>query len=428
MDEDEIRVFADGRPAAPPYRAEARATARERLLGEARRKERRFRPPRLGWQAVAAFGVTVVLVGGVAVTLSSQDRGVSPAASLTQSAAVSTGELDPRPGQYILVESDTMYPSFEFGQNGEETRKLYRTHRKIWQSVDGTGDGLLLIEQLESQPWPGGEPPTSAGEEKDASWHTIASCPELMGEHRSDYAYLSTLPTDPAALRERLYRRIQPDGSKGVDTDEAAFRNMVDLVRERYLPRPQRDAVFEAAKTITGIQVAEGVADSSGRKGVALGMVVQGTLTQAIFDPETHLLLGERSEVVDAGQAQAPKGSVLALTAQLGISVVDALPATPTQPSSDGSCTPQVQPTSGESGAPPPVVTSPPVIPSESGSASPSETGSASPSETMAAVPDQTAANEAVPNQAVPNQAGPTEPPTEVEAPEPGVPTPTRTG
>jgi hypothetical protein len=129
-------------------------------------------------------------------------------------------------------------------------------------------------------------------------------------------------------MRARLYQMPAAAGeAKGDESDRAAFDHLTDLVRETYLPKAQRDALFEAAKSIAGVQVAEGVEDSAGRKGLALGRVdPQGILRQAIFDPVTHVFMGERQTVVDDRLARAPKGSVLALTAQLKTSVVDVLP------------------------------------------------------------------------------------------------------
>ncbi|MEU9889700.1 hypothetical protein [Sphaerisporangium sp. NPDC051011] len=63
----------------------------------------------------------------------------------------------------------------------------------------------------------------------------------------------------------------------------------------------------------------------------------RGILEQHIFDPETFTYPGERGTVADAKVAGAPAGSVLALTAQLKVSVVDALPEAH-DASKDGSC------------------------------------------------------------------------------------------
>ncbi|MEU4572817.1 CU044_5270 family protein [Nonomuraea sp. NPDC023979] len=332
MDE-EFKEFADGRPAVPPYPPEARFRAREALMREARRG-RGLRLPRFGWQAVAAFGVTVTLVGGVAVALSGQN-GQSPVAgsSVTRAAAQFFPELRPRPGQFILIESDTMYASFQAGEDGEESRHLYRTHRKIYRSVDGSADGLLYIEGRPPEPWPGRELPAVAHDWKGSGWNRLASCPGRMGDQRDDYAYLSGL--DAAALRA-LIRRDAPPGK--ADAAQQAFDAAAELVRESYLPRAQREALFQEIKAIPGVTEADGVADSAGRRGVALGLPASdGTLRQLIFDRGTYSLLGERATVVDARAAEAPEGSLLAHTAQLNVTVVDRLPEVDS-PDGDDSC------------------------------------------------------------------------------------------
>ncbi|MBT2229442.1 CU044_5270 family protein [Nonomuraea sp. NEAU-A123] len=331
--DDEIRTFADGRPAAPPYPEEARARARGRLLREAR-EGRGFRLPKLGWQAVAAFGVTVALVGGVAVALSARQPNLGVAASATQSAAVSADELRPRPGQFILVETDGMVSSTPEG-GGSAIRFMSRTHRKIWQSVDASADGLLLMEGQE--PPRAGEPlPKKQQVRASTMWARLASCQSQF--FRVDYAYLSTLPADPATMRDFLYKR-ESGGKRGAD--EVAFTAVGDLLRETYMPRAQRDALFEAAKTIPGVQVEEGAMDFVRRKGVALGRASVGILHQLIFDRDTHVLLGERHTVVDAKAVGVPVGSELTVTAQLKVSVVDRLPKPTGTVIEDGGCAPQ---------------------------------------------------------------------------------------
>ncbi|AQZ65626.1 unnamed protein product [[Actinomadura] parvosata subsp. kistnae] len=392
--DDEIREFAEGRPDVPPYGAEARARARERLLAEARHG-RRFRLPRLGWQAAAAFGVTVVLVGGVAVALSNQGPG-GPATSVVQAVEMPKGELNPRPGQFIVVESETMYTSQSFA-DGKETRYLYRTHRKIWQSTDGSANGLLMSESLEPRPWPGEALPEEAKAPLDGpSYMGLPSCPEKFGERRTDYAYLSTLPTDAAALRERLYRlsaRPQEAG-KAADRDVEAFGQGRDLLLETYLPRAQREALFEAIKGIPGVETADGVKDSAGRAGTALQRLDHGGVrTQLIFDPATYLYMGERQVVVDAAEAKAPEGSVLAWTAQLGVAVVDRLPDVEASTEGDVTCT---QPQPLESLAPMP----PSAVPTES--AAPVASPAAPTESAPAAVPTESASPVASPAESAP--------------------------
>ncbi|GAA2649317.1 CU044_5270 family protein [Nonomuraea recticatena] len=360
--DDEIRIFAEGRPDVPPYPREAREAARRRLLEETRAR-RGFRLPRLGWQAAGAFGLTVALVGGVAFTLSSTQRdgtaarpaGAVTVAPPTEAVTVEAGgELDPKPGQFVLVESETMYPSYSFGE--QESRHLYRTKRQLWRSVDASADGLMSIEGMEPRQFPGWPLPEHARKWQGTDWHRLASCPDTLGAFRNDYAFLSTLPDDPERMKDFLAQRAK-------NTNDDAFRAAADLIRETYVPKAQRAALFAAMKELPGVEVAEGVEDGAGRKGTALGRAApeQGTVEQLIFDPETFAFMGERGTVVDEKAAKAPVGTLLSLTAQTAVSVVDTLPDAPTA-GHDSACDPQPTP-SQEPVKPTPTGTAPDVEP-----------------------------------------------------------------
>ncbi|MFI6326224.1 CU044_5270 family protein [Nonomuraea sp. NPDC050556] len=374
--DDEIRMFAEGRPSAPPYREEARQEARRRLVRETQGRGG-FRLPRFTLQVAGAFALTVVLVGGVSVALTSGSgsQGSVGSASVSVEPQLTFPELTPRPDQYLLVESETMFTSEGDG------RYLYRTYRKFYRPVDGNRQGLLWIEGRSPKEWPGNPLPESAKDWQGGSWMEIdGHCPGTSDAFRNDYAYLSTLPTDAEEMKKRLYKPA-PEG-KDISPDQEAFTAFGDMVRETYLPLAQRKALVEAVKTIPGVEVAEGVEDSAGRKGMALGRVSEtGQLAQWIFDPETYTFLGERGTVVDAAKAQAPVGSVMALTAQLKVTVVDALPEVE-DADKDGSCEMATQqPTN----APTPMPTGPSpsdsAAPTDSVAPTPTPTGSAPPSD-----------------------------------------------
>ncbi|GII88329.1 hypothetical protein Ssi03_63190 [Sphaerisporangium siamense] len=324
---DEIQQFTDARPSAPSYPEQARRAARDRLLAEATGRGRVWRP-RLGWQAVGAFGLTLALAGGLGVALSSRPGpAVTPGAVTATSSADVTApgrlaELDPRPDQFIVFESETMNLAEVIGDSKTAGRYLYRTYRKFYQSADGH-QGLLWIEGRSPRQVPGRPLPAEAEQWKGGGWNEIgANCPGWPSSTRRDYAYLRTLPATPAKMREVLYTRDGGDRP----ADEAAFDRFGDLTRETYMPRAQRQALFEAAKTLPGVEEAPKVKDSTGREGVALGRVIDGVLEQKIFDPETFTLLGERGTVVDAKTVGAPVGTVVGWTAQTKVSLVDRLP------------------------------------------------------------------------------------------------------
>ncbi|MEU7897596.1 CU044_5270 family protein [Nonomuraea sp. NPDC049152] len=344
--DDEIRIFAEGRPAAPSYPQEAREAARRRLLQEATTgRGFRFRFPRIGWQAAGAFGLTVALVGGVAFTLSSTSRDGTAARPATAVMVGVSDELTPKPGQFVLVESQTMYGSYSMGK--QESRYLYRTKRQLWRSADASADGLMSIEGLEPKPFPGWPMPEEAKKWQGKSWTQLSSCPDRLGGFRNDYAFLAALPTDQEGMRAFLEKRAKETNNNVV------FGVVGDLLREAYAPRAQREALFMAAKSLPGVEVAEGVEDGAGRKGTALGRKSQqGTLDQLIFDPTTFMFMGERGTVVDEKVAGAPVGSLLALTAETSVSVVDALPAEAAGADQDSTCEDMDGPTASVSPTP----------------------------------------------------------------------------
>ncbi|WP_206781967.1 CU044_5270 family protein [Bailinhaonella thermotolerans] len=341
--------------------------------------------PRLGLRVAAAAGLAAALTVAVAVyggddttepnSPTPRDSGelanavpVSAREVLDRAAAAAArDELRPRPGQFLYYESRTMYPVYappstnaETGEKTAEYRYLYRTNRRMWTSVDGSRDGLLAIENLEPRPMPGWPmPPQAAQERRGAQWMRLASCPErLAPEYRRDFASLARLPKTPEGMRAHLYRGAadtspSPGQDKEELTDARAWTAVGDLIRESYMPAAQRAALFRAAATIPGVTLVKDAEDAAGRKGVAVARVDRGERAEIIFDPKTYRYLGERSIVVDEGKARSPVGSLLASTAELKVSVVDAPPEPGGAVAGDASCDGGGAPSAGEVAPPP---------------------------------------------------------------------------
>ncbi|WP_440099600.1 CU044_5270 family protein [Streptosporangium sp. H16] len=348
MNDDEIQLVAAIRPEASPYDDQARQAARRGLVAAATPQARGWRPRWRGPYAMALAGALAVAVGATAITLARAPGG-SPGpveevvVTMPKIVAVSAGEvldraaratvrtdLAPRDDQFVKVESETMYGFYgdeatnaETGEAGGETRYLYRTKRAIWLSADGTRNGVVRIEHLEPKAYPGWPIPESAYERTGVETLPLVNCGKTPDYMRTDHAALKKLPTDVEGMRAHLYTGDRGGNSK----DEAAFTAAGDMLRETYMPPAQRAALFKAVGTIPGVDVTERAEDAAGRQGIGVGRVgVGGVREDLIFDAKTYELLGERGIVVDEKAARSPKGSLVASTARLSVTVADEAP------------------------------------------------------------------------------------------------------
>lgn len=326
----ELRAGIAGRK--PEELHKARALLSAEIHGERRARPRRWlRPALVAGTAVAAGALVVSLLpGGTA-----RQPGPARPATLTAAyvlnraatAAAATPQPVPRPDQYIYVSSVTMYVSSEMG-NGPEKSWLYRTRRQIWQSADGSRAGLLQIVQQPNKklPW-GPTPPALSGD--PVGWTTLPplSCPGAAPV-RGTYTFLASLPTDPARLRDWLYRH--KDGQNPADAQ--AWTDIGDMLREMLVPPRLAAALFRVAATIPGATVVQGAANAVGQTGVA----VSRSGSELIFGSRTYQLIGERSVLTQPVAGMGPAGTVVASTAQLRETVVSTLPDIPQSQKDNG--------------------------------------------------------------------------------------------
>jgi hypothetical protein len=340
---NEMSALRELRSEVPEPSGEALRVAEARFRAEMRVAVPAPRPVawRFAWRAGLAAGLAaLVAVGVVSIrgghapapppdagrstgpTAAGPLRAVSAAQvlDLAAHAAETSGEIAPKPNQFIVYESITMYQAFV----GEQSRYLYRTKRKIWLSADGTRTGALRVEHLDPIAYPGWPIPPEATRAA-GSVELLPLCP-TTGAPPRDYVHLSTLPTDPDGMLAHL--RASAAGGKG-DANYRLWTAAGDLLRESYLPPAQRAALYRAIKLIPGVELVDRAEDAAGRTGVAVGFVdtQRGIRDQLIFAPDTYRFLGERAFVVDAAKAQAPVGSQLAGTAELSVTVADSAPA-----------------------------------------------------------------------------------------------------
>jgi hypothetical protein len=205
--------------------------------------------------------------------------------------------------------------------NGGESYKLLRpVTREIWIAPDGSG----RIRQTSGEP-------VFFSEQDRAAWVAAGSpsdpgINEDFGPGGLSYAN-STLPTDPIALRAVLLGQalLSKNG-----TNVEMFVLVGDALRETVPSPALASALFQVAATIDGVSSLGPTQDRTGRPGVAVGITggPSGYRTQRVllFDPSTHVLLGEEERVVETTEDGIPAGSVVGYTTYLVSDVVDQLP------------------------------------------------------------------------------------------------------
>jgi hypothetical protein len=255
------------------------------------------------------------------------------------SAAAAAHQPVPRPGQFIYVSSVATNLGQQMTIGSPDVSSwLSRNDRQIWLSVDGRKAGVVRIVQgaYEQLPW-GATPPPINGSRVQWDPLPASTCPG-KAPARFTYEFLTTLPTDPARLRTWIYQH--KDG--GLRADAQAWADIGDLLREMLVPPKLAAALFHVAATIPGVTVDKHATDAAGRSGIAVARYDSGFKADAelIFDPRSYQFLGEGSALAKPVAGEGPAGTVIGSTAQLQVSVVNALPHfTPTsQPGSGGGC------------------------------------------------------------------------------------------
>ncbi|MEV0145243.1 MULTISPECIES: CU044_5270 family protein [unclassified Nonomuraea] len=281
--------------------------ARQRLLAAMapERPARRTRRTMLRVVAVGALGLTIT--AGVTVVQTSRTNddgkmvagapawlGVANAETLARratAAAADKPDVYPRADQWVYVKS--VYASRKMTAGSQRTVEM-------WTRGDGKErarreDGKTIIRRQ------GGED------------HRL----------RFDPAYLSSLPLEPSALRERLKKDTA--GVGGLPEGSAIRRQVLAILQEG-TPGPRlRAALYSVLSQLDGVGV-EKVSDLLGRAGVALYVVDDfGTRHETIIDPDTYALLGGRQ--VDVGGSGSPtpndKGEVIFSVARVHVGIVD---------------------------------------------------------------------------------------------------------
>lgn len=154
----------------------------------------------------------------------------------------------------------------------------------------------------------------------------------LGGWKSVSYSYLSSLPTDPAALEQVMLANDPPSGT--MTRDDAVYDAIYTLFSAGpsqgvVIPPKLEAALYRVLQQLPDVHF-ETTADLAGRTGLGFWRVTQGYLKQElVIDPVTYAFMGyEDIAVTDHAMAgtdgtrYAKKGHVMGWGAVLGIAIV----------------------------------------------------------------------------------------------------------
>lgn len=310
--------------ASPRARARARAKLTDKIDASERR---RWRPSLLPLAGVVttlavALGVFLSIGGG-----GSQDTAAAAVLRHAAKAALEQPGLDTlKPGQYIYTKSVDAYLNTTVISGPESSFSVLVPHaREIW--INRNWEGWLhetsgtpkFLSERDRQRWiAAGRPDLSGG---------VTDMPLENQDGSTSQMQSLDLPTDPDALYSRLENDARGHGS-GLYTE--MYTLVGDNLRENFVTPAQRAALYEVAARLPGVELVGDVTDSAGRAGIAIAMVDEDKIREAlVFDRASYELLGEEQIVMSGNPWGYPAGTVIGHATYLKQAVVDALKKRP---------------------------------------------------------------------------------------------------
>jgi hypothetical protein len=251
-------------------------------------------------------------------------------AYVTRAAAAEPGRA-PRPGEWVAVKEEYADSSkgsggYIFGPPDERKISLawYRADHCAAASVPAvpaslppatTVSGKLTIDDVNYM-GPGCAPSVTLG-----GWKSVS------------YPYLSSLPTDPAAL-ESVLLAGDPPGGLIPTREDAIFDAVYSLLTAGepqgiVVPPKLQASLYRVLQQLPGVHF-ESAADLAGRTGLGFWRVREGYLEQEIvIDPVTYVPLGYKDVAIKDhtmtgtdGTFHVAKGHVMGWEALLGTAIV----------------------------------------------------------------------------------------------------------
>jgi hypothetical protein len=256
---------------------------------------RRRRLPRLALTAAGAAAVAaavlVLILGLTGGEGGNREHGL--AAALDQAAATAASRSPDTSAPYTYLKTREV----SVDTNAADRRSWQvrqSTTREEWVTHDGAGR-LRIVD----------EPARFVGSGDRAEWEGAGEPTFLtLGfSRRTEDRFLDAgmlrgrpedLPVDPAALAVRL--RVKAAVGRGdLPIGAATLQLIAEDLRDPGASPAFRQALYEAAKRVPGIELLGAKTDPAGRRGVAVGVPVEvagrPVVYSMIFDPATSLVL-----------------------------------------------------------------------------------------------------------------------------------------
>ncbi|WP_010204348.1 CU044_5270 family protein [Salinibacterium sp. PAMC 21357] len=285
-----------------------------------------------GTTALAAGALVATLVFTDVLGLAGWRGGADAAAAsaLSDAAAAAIENSDPvvGPGQYLKIDTEAVFTGGVQTAEWEHFAYLGTQDSQMYIPADDADDWVLVTEPRAAIKVFGEGFEEEAQESARAGFEEeqISRAPYGSFDNSKPRDWrLDDLPRDPQQLLNYIYRVT---AGHGVSADGQAFDFISTTLRTGVVPAELRAALYLAAAGIPGVEITDEAATLNGRTGVAFGREEKdGFLHEIIIDPETGLLIGERTvQLFDSKMDLVFAGEVVGWTA-VTTTVVDAAPA-----------------------------------------------------------------------------------------------------
>lgn len=274
--------------------------------------------PRRASRSVAVVAAACALFAApVGIGLTGRSAGASAAASSVLDLAAEQA-TDPvaAAGQYwkITTIGGAAATRYETRAGSDVTSTWWVSDRSIdYVAVDGNrptySERVTGHSQRQLTGGPGWSPMP-----RESSVQTSNLSPNDLpgGWQTPNPAFLAELPRDVDQLRDRLYADVQGHG-RSPDGEVVVY--VADVLRSGIVPADLRAALLRVIKTVPDVDVTSQAVTLQGRKGLGIARTepLDGTRQEIIVDPQSGLLIGERTVAVE-GTSAVTAGTVITET------------------------------------------------------------------------------------------------------------------